>query len=98
PLRPPSLPTRRSSDLGQRLGSIAKRYNVTIDELCRANGISRKDPIFPGQKLIIPEPGKPIAPPSASQKSTTQKSSGNDSSSKGADRKSTRLNSSHVKS
>jgi LysM repeat protein len=39
---------------GQRLGSIAKRYNVTIDELCRVNGINRKDPIRPGQKLIIP--------------------------------------------
>ncbi len=39
---------------GQRLGSIAKRYNVTVDELCKANGISRRDPIKPGQKLIIP--------------------------------------------
>lgn len=39
---------------GQRLGSIAKRYNVTVDELCKANGISRSDPIKPGQKLIIP--------------------------------------------
>lgn len=64
---------------GQRLGSIAKRYNVTIDELCRANGISRKDKIFPGQKLVIPEPGKPVAPPAANQKS-----SGKSSSNKGA--------------
>lgn len=39
---------------GQRLGSIAKRYNVSIDALCQANGISRKDPIHPGQKLVIP--------------------------------------------
>ncbi len=39
---------------GQRLGSIAKRYNVSVDDLCRANGISRRDPIKPGQKLIIP--------------------------------------------
>lgn len=39
---------------GQRLGSIAKRYNVTIAELCRANGIKRSDPIRPGQKLVIP--------------------------------------------
>ena len=46
---------------GQRLGSIAKRYNVTIDELCKANGISRRDPIKPGQRLIIPgsDDGKP---------------------------------------
>src|SRR5690606_39257537 len=39
---------------GQRLGSIAKRYNVSIDELCAANGINRKSTIRPGQKLIIP--------------------------------------------
>lgn len=39
---------------GQRLGSIAKRYNVTVEELCRANGITQRDPIHPGQKLIIP--------------------------------------------
>ena len=39
---------------GQRLGSIAKRYNVSVEELCQANGISSRDPIKPGQKLIIP--------------------------------------------
>lgn len=40
---------------GQRLGSIAKRYNVSIDEICEANGIQRNAPIHPGQKLIIPD-------------------------------------------
>lgn len=44
---------------GQRLGSIAKRYNVSIDELCRANNISRRDPIRPGQKLVIPGKTQP---------------------------------------
>ncbi len=39
---------------GQRLGSIAKRYNVTIAALCDANGIQRRDPIHPGQRLVIP--------------------------------------------
>lgn len=39
---------------GQRLGSIAKRYNVTVAELCAANGIKQSDPIRPGQKLVIP--------------------------------------------
>jgi LysM repeat protein len=42
---------------GQRLGSIAKRYNVTVEELCRANNIRMRDPIKPGQKLVIPTPG-----------------------------------------
>lgn len=39
---------------GQRLGSIAKRYNVTVEAITRANGIRETDPIHPGQRLIIP--------------------------------------------
>lgn len=39
---------------GQTLGGIARRYRVTIAELCEANGISRRDKIRPGQKLVIP--------------------------------------------
>src|SRR5690606_20370892 len=39
---------------GQRLGSIAKRYNVSIEAICQANGIRRRDPIHPGQRLEIP--------------------------------------------
>ena len=39
---------------GQRLGSIAKRYNVTVDALAYANGIRQRDPIKPGQRLVIP--------------------------------------------
>lgn len=68
---------------GQRLGSIAKRYNVSIEAICEANGIRRTDKIFPGQKLVIPEPGKPgsskgksSAPaPTAAQKGSTSKGS-----------------------
>jgi LysM repeat protein len=40
---------------GQRLGSIAKRYNVTVEALAYANGIRERDPIKPGQRLVIPE-------------------------------------------
>jgi len=39
---------------GQRLGSIAKRYGVTVDAICQANGIGRKSVIKPGQRLVIP--------------------------------------------
>lgn len=39
---------------GQRLGGIAKRYGVSIQALCEANGIRRKAIITPGQELIIP--------------------------------------------
>lgn len=41
---------------GQRLASIAKRYNVSVDALCTANGLSESDKIRPGQKLLIPPP------------------------------------------
>jgi LysM repeat protein len=39
---------------GQTLGMIAKRYNVTVEALCTANGIRQRDPIRPGQELVIP--------------------------------------------
>jgi len=38
----------------QRLGSIAKRYNVTLDAIRHANDIGPKSVIRVGQKLIIP--------------------------------------------
>lgn len=40
---------------GQRLGSIAKRYNVTIEAIAYANGIRQHAPIKPGQRLVIPD-------------------------------------------
>ncbi|MBX3128218.1 MAG: DUF882 domain-containing protein [Polyangiaceae bacterium] len=48
-------PKRHRVYPGQTLGGIAKRYNVGLDELCKANGLRRKDPIRPKQELIIPE-------------------------------------------
>ncbi|MCA9631228.1 MAG: LysM peptidoglycan-binding domain-containing protein [Myxococcales bacterium] len=58
---------------GQRLGSIAKRYNVSVDALCAANGISRKDPIQPGQKLVIPEKGESVEEASKRAKQRAKK-------------------------
>jgi predicted esterase len=43
---------------GQTLGRIAKRYNVSIEALCKANGITRREKIRPGQKLVVPSPGQ----------------------------------------
>ncbi len=40
---------------GQRLGSIAKRYNVTVEAIAYANGIRQHAPIKPGQRLVIPD-------------------------------------------
>ncbi|HMJ13721.1 MAG TPA: LysM peptidoglycan-binding domain-containing protein [Polyangiaceae bacterium] len=42
---------------GQTIGRIAKRYSISIAELCEANNMTRRDKIKPGMKLIIPDPG-----------------------------------------
>lgn len=42
---------------GHTLGKIAKRYHISIDELVKANNMTRRDPIKPGQKLVIPDKG-----------------------------------------
>ncbi len=39
---------------GQTLGKIAKRHDVSIEALCKANGITRRTRIKPGQRLAIP--------------------------------------------
>ena len=41
---------------GHTLGKIAKRYHVTVDALCEANGIDRRARLKPGMKLVIPDP------------------------------------------
>ena len=46
---------------GQRLESIAKRYKVSLDALCAANGITRHAKLHAGQVLTIPRPGDPIS-------------------------------------
>src|SRR5262245_47747374 len=44
---------------GQTLGRIAKRYGVSIEAICKANGIRRRAPIKAGQRLIIPDKDDP---------------------------------------
>ncbi|MCC6215401.1 MAG: DUF882 domain-containing protein [Polyangiaceae bacterium] len=48
---------------GQTLGMIAKRYRVSVAELCRANALRKCRTIQPGLRLRIPVPGE--APPPA---------------------------------
>lgn len=45
---------------GQTLAMIAKRYNVSVDALCKANGITRKSPIRPKQRLLLPSKGEVV--------------------------------------
>jgi LysM repeat protein len=39
---------------GQRLQSIAKRYQISIEAICYANDISERSIIKPGQRLLVP--------------------------------------------
>lgn len=38
---------------GDTLSGISRKYNVSVDELCRLNNISKSDPIYPGQKIRV---------------------------------------------
>ncbi len=42
---------------GETLAQIAIQYDVTVDGLIAANGLSSADEIYPGQVLTIPDPG-----------------------------------------
>jgi len=46
---------------GQRLESIAKRYQVSVEALCAANGITRKSKLRAGQMLLVPRPGDSLS-------------------------------------
>jgi LysM repeat protein len=53
---------------GDSLSIIAGRYNITIDDIVRANNLANPDSIFSGQRLVIPIQGRAIAqnaPPDA---------------------------------
>ena len=43
---------------GEELGLIAKRYNVSIEDLVALNEITDANLIYPGQSLSIPAPGE----------------------------------------
>jgi len=48
---------------GDTLTHIAQKHDLSTAALAKANGMSLKDIIRPGQKLTIPESGSPVAAP-----------------------------------
>jgi len=40
---------------GQKLASIAKRYGMSLEQLCQANGLHKNAKIHPGQRLTVPD-------------------------------------------
>lgn len=52
--RKKGAPKTHVVEKGDTLWAIAKKYDVTVSELCEANGISPDDAIVPGQELKLP--------------------------------------------
>lgn len=52
---------------GETLGRIATRYDVTVDDIARANGITNINALAVGQELIIPLGGLPAQPPTTAE-------------------------------
>jgi LysM repeat protein len=53
-------PTEHTVYPGQTLGRIAKRYNVSVESICRFNKIKYGGRIKPGQRLLIPAAGQDV--------------------------------------
>ena len=56
---------------GQTLGAIARRYNVPIDLLAKANGMRRTDTLRVGREIVIPDAESPVASRSSPSASST---------------------------
>ena len=48
-------------DIGESLGSIAKKYNVSVTDLMKANNISDVKRVAVSQKLVIPAAAAPVS-------------------------------------
>jgi murein DD-endopeptidase MepM/ murein hydrolase activator NlpD len=66
PLTPPAPPVRYTVQAGDTLAAICGRYGATVDTVAAANGLADPSRIYPGQVLLIPQPGGPppvVVPP-----------------------------------
>jgi uncharacterized protein YcbK (DUF882 family)/LysM repeat protein len=52
--REPARPSTHTVYAGQRLETIAKRYQVSIEALCEVNRLRKNSKLKPGQVLVIP--------------------------------------------
>jgi len=56
----PTIQSEYTVKSGDNLTTIARREGVTLNELLKANGLTRSSTIFIGQKLVIPAGSAPI--------------------------------------
>lgn len=61
---------------GDSLGRIARKHEVTIDAICRANARVRTQKLHPGDKLIIPAHGRASSPEGTTQDSNARRDGG----------------------
>ncbi len=52
---------------GDTLLVVATRYNITVDDILRANNLSNPDYVFSGQRLVIPIQGAGGSAPAATE-------------------------------
>jgi membrane-bound lytic murein transglycosylase D len=57
--------TRHTVAKGESLGSIARRYDVSVDAIVRMNKIANRNRIYVGTELVIPVPGATVDQASA---------------------------------
>jgi membrane-bound lytic murein transglycosylase D len=74
---PPSQPARQLASGGtyvvrrnDTLWDISRSFGISVDALVAANGLSRRDPIKPGQRLTVPS-GRPTATASSAAAEVT---------------------------
>ncbi len=60
---PTATPTTYVVQSGDTLGVIAERYELAVEDLMAANGLTDPNALSVGQLLIIPVPGSPAASP-----------------------------------
>lgn len=62
---PSVTPTIHIVETGDTLGSIALNYDISIEEIMDANGLTNPDVLSVGQALVIPVGGLPDATPTS---------------------------------
>jgi LysM repeat protein len=65
PEETPVEPTYYIVQPGDTLGSVASRFDISLEDLMRANGITNPDYVQVGQELLVPIGGLPAATPTS---------------------------------
>jgi LysM repeat protein len=63
PMARPAEPVVHIVQPGDTLSTIAARYQVSLDDLMKANGLDNPDYLMLGQRLIVPVGGVPVVTP-----------------------------------